>query len=68
MSGTNVYIVRWEGLSEEKVVEATCFGEAVRLWRESMREAWGDDWEEDDEPCAVEFIADGPVVRAEDVL
>ena len=58
----NLYHVQWDGGS--RYVEAATFGDAVKLWREAMRDEWGDDLRPDDEPDSVALVDDQPVLRA----
>lgn len=45
-------------------VEACSFGEAVALWRLEVKEEWGADYEETDEPDECTLLGEGPVLRA----
>ena len=53
-----------------RIVEAASFGEAVRLWRETMIAQWKEDdcyvedTDKDVEPEQVVIVSDEPVIRA----
>lgn len=44
--------------------EAESFGDAVALWKTAVKEEWGEDYEETDEPDECTLLGEGPVLRA----
>ena len=60
------YLVKGPDGEEERVVEATGMGEAIRLYMAAMVREFGKDsgWDEEGaEPGSVQLICDWPVVR-----
>lgn len=57
----NLYCIRYDGVPY--FIEAPSFATAIDAWREHMKELWGEDYEEADDPHSVEFLNDDPVIR-----
>lgn len=61
-----VYLVKGPDQEEERVVEATGMGEAIRLYMAAMVTEFGADsgWDDEGaEPGSVQLICESPVVR-----
>ena len=63
---TRVYLVKGSDQEEERVVEASGMGEAIRLYMAAMVKEFGADsgWDDEGaEPGSVQIISEDPVVR-----
>lgn len=45
------------------MIEADSFEKCIELWREFVKEEWGSDYEDTDQPASVHLIHDDPVIR-----
>jgi len=56
-----LYHIQFDG--ESYWVEAPTFRGAIEAWKVEVRERWGDDFQDTDEPDSVHLVHDEPVIR-----
>lgn len=57
----SLYLLHYDGTPRH--VEASSMSHAIRLWKAAMKEEWGSDYTDDDEPESCAILGDEPVIR-----
>jgi hypothetical protein len=62
MGSLNLFHIQYDSVSY--YVEAATMQHAITLWKNHVRQAWGDEYDGTEEPESCAHVHDEPVIRA----